>query len=163
MRVIRPAGDGDLAAVLDLYRHLNPEMPTLTDVRAREIWADTLAQKGVTVFVGTVEGRVVSSCLLVTAPNLMRGGARHAFLENVVHSDFRRQGHGRTTVEAALRAAWEEGCRQVMLLAGRGRKDPGALIFYESCGFQSGVKDGLIARRPNEDGRSHEFGHWRAN
>jgi hypothetical protein len=54
MRVLRPAGDDDLAAVLDLYRHLNPDMPTLTDVRARQIWADTLSQKGVTVLLSTM-------------------------------------------------------------------------------------------------------------
>lgn len=155
MRETRRAEAGDLAVLLDLYRHLNPDMPKLTDARAREIWADTLSRKGVAVFVSTVQGKIVSSCLLATVPNLMRGGSPYALIENVVtHSDFRRQGHGRATICAALQAAWEQGCRQVMLLTGRGRRDPGVLGFYESCGFERDLKTGLVARRPDAESSS---------
>jgi GNAT superfamily N-acetyltransferase len=150
MRVTRLAERGDLTGVLDLYRHLNPNMPTLAEDRAEQIWVDTLSRKGIRLFVSTVEEKIVSSCLLVTAPNLMRGGAPYAFVENVItHGDFRRQGHGRATMEAALQAAWKEDCGQVMLMTARGRADPGVLRFYEGCGFLLGVKDGLVAWRPN--------------
>ena len=149
MRETRRAQQGDLPALLALYRHLNPDMPTLSEARATEIWNETLSRDGVTVLVTTVERRIVASCLLATVPNLMRGGAPYALIENVVtHADFRRQGHGRATIETALQMAWDEGCQQVMLLTGRGRRDPGVPAFYESCGFEQGVKTGFVARRP---------------
>jgi hypothetical protein len=34
------------------------------------------------VFVSTLKGKIVSSCLLATVPNLMRGGSPYAFIEN---------------------------------------------------------------------------------
>lgn len=149
MQQTRRAQPGDLPALLSLYRHLNAHMPTLSDARATEIWEDTLSRKGVTVLVTTVEGRIVSSCLLATVPNLMRGGTPYAFIENVVtHADHRRQGHGRATISTALQMAWDEGCEQVALLTGRGRRDPGVPAFYESCGFEQGIKTGFVARRP---------------
>ena len=150
MRVTRRARPGDLPALLALYRHLNPDMPALADERAKDIWEDTLSRKGVTVVVTTVEGEIVSTCLLATVPNLMRGGSPYAFIENVVtHAAHRRQGHGRATIAAALRMAWDHGCAQVMLLTGRGRRDPTVPAFYESCGFQQGIKAGFVARCPD--------------
>ena len=149
MRTTRRAEAGDLASVLRLYRHLNPDMPMLPHARAKAIWDDTLSCKGVTVFVTVVEDEIISTCLLATVPNLMRGGSPHALIENVVtHAAFRRQGHGRATIAAALAAAWAQGCRQVTLVTGRGRRDPGVLTFYESCGFRQGVKAGFVAMRP---------------
>lgn len=68
-------------------------------------------------------------------------------MENVVtHRDYRRQDHGRTVVKAALDAAWEAGCHNVMLLTGR--SDPSILSFYESCGFKAGLKKGFVIRAP---------------
>ena len=45
--------------------------------------------------------------MLISAPNLLRAGKSHAFLENVVtHPEFAGRGHGRAVVEAALAEAW---------------------------------------------------------
>jgi GNAT superfamily N-acetyltransferase len=148
MRLSRRALPGDLGSLLKLYRHLNPNTPELSDDRAREIWADLLSRQGVDVFVRVFDSTIVATCTLVTVPNLMRGGRSHALIENVVtHRGFRRQGHGRTCVAAALDAAWSQGCHHVMLLTGR--KDPVVLRFYESCGFRAGVKAGLVALPPD--------------
>ena len=146
MRVTRRAEPDDLAPLLELYLHLNPETPTLEHARANEIWTDMLSRKGVTVFVSMVEAKIVSTCILATVPNLMRGGRPHAVIENVVtHPEYRRQGHGRATIGAALKAAWEQDCHHVMLLTGRA--DLSVLSFYESCGFERDIKIGFIARR----------------
>jgi GNAT superfamily N-acetyltransferase len=67
---------------------------------------------------------------------------------SVEHADLARCGlDGRATVSAALQAAWDQGCGQVMLITGRGRRDATVLTFYESCGFERRIKDGFVARR----------------
>lgn len=148
MRLTRRAVLTDLGPLLELYLHLNPSAPILSADKAQEIWSDLLSRQGVAVFVCVFDAKIVATCTLATVPNLMRGGCPHALIENVVtHRDFRRQGHGRAVMQAALDAAWSEDCYHVMLLTGR--KDPAVLCFYESCGFEAGIKAGLVARRPN--------------
>src|SRR5215468_5652065 len=95
-----------------------------------------LSHQGVAVFVSAADAKIVATCMLVTAPNLLRAGRQHGFLENVVtHPEFRRQGHGRAVVHAALATAWTKNCYHVLLQSGR--KDPGVHRFYERCGFES--------------------------
>ena len=143
----RLAVSGDLEPLLELLPHANPDMPVLPWERSREIWARTLAREGLYVFVSDAGEQIVASCLLVTAPNLMRGGRQHAFIENVVtHAEYRRRGHGRAVIEAALETAWAEDCHHVLLQSGR--KDPGVHAFYETCGFVPGVRTAYVARRP---------------
>lgn len=138
----------DLASLLELYAHANPKMPKLTKTRARKIWTRTLSHPGSFIFVSDAGSKVVATCMLITAPNLMRGGRGHAFIENVVtHADFRRQGHGHAVIHAALDAAWEQDCFHVLLQSGR--PDPGVHRFYEECGFVPGVRTGYVARRPD--------------
>lgn len=85
--------------------------------------------------------------MLITAPNLMRGGRGHGFIENVVtHRDFRRQGHGKAVMTAALEMAWTHNCHHVLLQSGR--KDPGVHRFYEKCGLEPGLRIGYVASRP---------------
>ncbi|MBN8960398.1 MAG: GNAT family N-acetyltransferase [Rhizobiales bacterium] len=149
MLITRQARSDDLDQLLVLYRHLNPNIPQLSEQRRREIWRETLANENLSLMVGVVADRPIATCLLITAPNLMRGGAPHAFLENVVtHPDVRRCGYGRATVRAALDDAWRRGCFQVFLMTGRGRANPFVLTFYESCGFEQGGKTGFVAPRP---------------
>ncbi len=85
--------------------------------------------------------------MLVTAPNLLRGGKRHGFLENVVtHPELRGLGHGKAVVQAALRYAWESDCYHVLMQSGR--TDPRVHSFYEALGFKPGVRVGYVATRP---------------
>jgi GNAT superfamily N-acetyltransferase len=115
--------------------------------RAERIWVEILAHDGVTVFVSDAGERLAATCMLITAPNLLRAGRGHAFLENVVtHRDFRGQGYGRAVVQGALAKAWAEDCDHVLLQSGR--IDPRVHRFYESCGFEPGVRIGYVARRP---------------
>jgi len=147
MRETRIAVAADLEPLLALYPHVSPHAPKLTAARAREIWEATLARAGTDIFVAAADGILVASCMLITAPNLLRGGRQHGFIENVVtHADYRRQGHGRAVIRAALDAAWAADCNHVLLQSGR--PDPGVHRFYEDCGFVPGVRVGYVARRP---------------
>jgi len=143
----RRAVANDLPAILELYRHLSEDMPALTPDKAQGLWADLLAHPGAQVFVCALDPTIVATCTLVTAPNLMHGGAPLALIENVVtHRAFRRRGYGRACLATALDAAWRAGCRRVMLLTSQ--TDPAVFAFYQSCGFETGRKTGLLARRP---------------
>jgi GNAT superfamily N-acetyltransferase len=103
----------------------------------------------VTVFVSEAEAKIVATSMLITAPNLLRSGRGHAFLENVVtHRAFQGRGHGRAVVGAALAEAWAAGCNHVLLQTGR--KDARVHRLYERSGFEPGLRTAYVARRPPE-------------
>jgi GNAT superfamily N-acetyltransferase len=147
MSNVRPAEKSDLAALLELYRASEVSPCARPQERAEQIWSEILCRDDLAVFVSTVGGTIVATCMLITAPNLLRLGRRHGFLENVVtHPEFRGLGHGRAVVEAALAAAWAKDCHHVLLQSGR--QDPAVHRFYERCGFEPGLRIGYVARRP---------------
>jgi len=143
----RLAQAADLASLLELYRVAEVSSSAEPIERAERIWLEMLSDDGVAVFVSAVNAKIVATCMLITAPNLLRAGQRHGFLENVVtHPEFRGQGHGRAVVDAALAAAWTRDCYHVLLQSGR--KDPRVHRFYQRCGFEPGLRVGYVARRP---------------
>jgi GNAT superfamily N-acetyltransferase len=143
----RLAQAADLASLLELYRVAEVSSHAEPIARAERIWLEMLSHDGVAVFVSAVNPKIVATCVLITAPNLLRAGQRHGFLENVVtHPEFRGQGHGRAVVEAALAAAWTRDCYHVLLQSGR--KDPRVHRFYQRCGFEPGLRVGYVANRP---------------
>jgi GNAT superfamily N-acetyltransferase len=115
--------------------------------RAEIIWQETLAQPGVHVFVSDDRDRIAATCMLITAPNLLRGGKQHGFLENVMtHPELRGHGHGKAVVRAALAHAWASNCHHVLMQSGRA--DPRVHVFYEGLGFKPGVRVAYVATRP---------------
>jgi GNAT superfamily N-acetyltransferase len=143
----RLAQADDLASLLALFRVSEVSAAAEPLALAERIWAEVLARDGLTVFVCAAEAKIVSTCMLITAPNLLRSGRQHAFLENVVtHPDFRGRGFGRAVVLAALAAAWEQDCYHVLLQSGRA--DPRVHRFYERCGFEPGLRTAYVAKRP---------------
>ncbi|GLR86490.1 GNAT family N-acetyltransferase [Bradyrhizobium iriomotense] len=142
----RLAETSDLAGLLELFRVSDVSSPAEPE-RAAEIWRQTLSRDDLAVFVSHADVRIAASCMLITAPNLLRGGRRHGFLENVVtHPEFQGRGHGRAVVAAALEAAWAKDCHHVLMQSGR--KDARVHRFYERCGFVPGLRVGYVARRP---------------
>jgi GNAT superfamily N-acetyltransferase len=106
MPIARLAEDSDLAALLELFRVAPVSAPAEPHDKAAEIWRQILSRDDLAMFVSAAEGRILATCMLITAPNLLRGGRRHGFLENVVtHPDFQGRGHGRAVVAAALEQA----------------------------------------------------------
>ena len=145
---IRPAAQGDLPALLALYRHLNADDLEMAPDIAAERFAEITALPGMTVLIGVASETLTSSVTLVVIPNLTRGGAPYALIENVVtHADYRKRGHARALITNAFERAWDAGCYKVMLLTGS--KEPATLKFYEGCGFTQN-KTGFQIRRPPE-------------
>lgn len=143
---IRPAAQGDLPALLSLYRHLNANDPEIPADVAAGRFAEITARPGMTVLIGVSGETLTSSVTLSVIPNLTRGGAPYALIENVVtHAEYRQRGHARALIRHAFASAWEEDCYKVMLLTGS--KAPATLKFYEGCGFRQD-KTGFQIRRP---------------
>jgi GNAT superfamily N-acetyltransferase len=133
--------------LLGLYRVSEVSALAEPRERAERIWSEILARQGVSVFVSDAGAGIAATCMLIVAPNLLRGGRGHGFLENVVtHPGFRGLGHGRAVVRAALAAAWTQDCHHVLLQSGR--KDPRVHRFYEGCGFKPGLRTAYVANRP---------------
>jgi GNAT superfamily N-acetyltransferase len=147
MPTARLAQTADLTSLLQLFR-VSEVSPSVEPIeRAEYIWLETLSDGSVAVFVSAVEAQIVACCMLITAPNLLRAGRRHGFLENVVtHPEFQGQGHGRAVVGAALAEAWTRDCYHVLMQSGR--QDPRVHRFYQRCGFEPGLRIGYVARRP---------------
>lgn len=143
----RPARADDLAPLLALFRVSEVSAAGEPMEHAERIWSQMLTRDGLTVFVAEAEAKIVTTCMLITAPNLLRSGRLHGFLENVVtHPDFRGRGFGRAVVRAALASAWEQDCFHVFLQSGRA--DPRVHRFYQGCGFEPGLRTAYVARRP---------------
>src|SRR5438046_37574 len=120
MIVARLASGADLQPLLELFAmsEVSPAIQPLE--RAQSVWRKTLDRPGVYFFVSCEWLRIVATCMLITAPNLLRRGRSHGFLENVVtHPDFRGGGHGSAVVRAALAQAWADDCHHVLTQSGR--------------------------------------------
>lgn len=116
MPVARLARPDDLPSLLDLYDVSEVSAHAEPQERAESIWRRTLTQPGIYVFVSDDQTRIAATCMLVVAPNLLRGGRSHGFLENVVtHPDLRGRGHGKGVVQAALAHAWAADCHHVLM------------------------------------------------
>ena len=147
MPIARVAREEDLSSLLDLFACSEVSAHAQPMERARAIWAETIVSDATDVFVAVEDGRVLATCMLITAPNLLRGGRRHGFLENVVsHPDVRRGGYGRAVVEAALQAAWDKDCHHVMMQSGR--KAEATHQFYRGIGFIPGLRTAYVIHNP---------------
>lgn len=132
----------DLPGLLELYRQLTPEDPPLDNLAAEEIWERIAGNDDLRYFVTVDEGKVVSTCNLTIVPNLTRGGASWAIIENVVTDEaYRRQGIGKRLMEKAIEFAKARGCYKVCLLSNATRA--GAHKFYEELGFSGTAKVGF--------------------
>src|SRR5436190_14489500 len=93
----------DLDALLALFADSDVSRSAEPRARAEQIWAQTLAREGLAVFVSDADARIVATCMLITAPNLLRGGQQHGIIETVAtHPGFQGRGHGRAVIAAAL-------------------------------------------------------------
>lgn len=147
MPTARRAVSTDLPSLLELYRASEVSVPPDSAEKAEAIWARILGSEGTRLFVSDADDRIAATSMLIVAPNLLRRGRQHAFLENVVtHPDYRGRGHGRAVVAVALAEAWASDCHHVLLQSGR--EDPRVHEFYARCGFEPGLRIGYVARRP---------------
>lgn len=148
---IRDAVDGDVPELLALYRYLTPEDPPCDARHAQEVLKRIAAFPGSAVLVAETEDgaapALVGSVTMIVIPNLSRGGAPYALIENVVtHGDRRGQGIGKAMLADAAERAWAAGCYKVMLMTGSRRAS--TLGFYRAAGFEQSKTGFQMRRRP---------------
>ena len=144
---LRHARRDDLDALLALLGQLNPGDLVAPRERLASILDQIIASEHFALVVATQDERVVATCYLNVIPNLSRGGASYAVLENVVvDAPLRGRGLGQQVVRFALDEAWRRGCYKALLQTGE--RDPRVHRFYAACGFSASDKTGFVARRP---------------
>lgn len=149
--VIRPATVHDFPGLLDLNRQLIENDVLSDEGRQLQTFKQMLAHPGLTILIAFKAQKPVATCLLVIVPNLTRGCASFAIIENVVtHSDWRGKGIGRVLMENAIERAFSHGCFKVMLQSGAANEK--AHRFYERLGF-SNTKVGYELRAPGYPAR----------
>jgi N-acetylglutamate synthase-like GNAT family acetyltransferase len=142
---IRTASQNDLPSLLELYKQLHPNDEIMSLAAASNVLTQFLRYAGSAIFLGLRDDTVVTTCALIVVPNLTRGGAPYAVIENVVTgAQHRKRGYGKVILKTAISAAWRHDCYKVMLLTGS--RDPATLRFYEEVGFEQS-KTGFQARR----------------
>ena len=142
---IRAATESDLEPLLQLYQHLNPgdQSPGLDD--AAGILRSIARYPGSDVLIGFCGETIAASCTVIVIPNLTRGGAPYALIENVVTDPaFRNRGFGQAILGEAVSVAWSHGCYKAMLMTGS--RKPSTLAFYQRVGFEQ-TKTGFQMRR----------------
>ncbi|TYQ12785.1 UNVERIFIED_CONTAM: N-acetylglutamate synthase-like GNAT family acetyltransferase [Acetivibrio alkalicellulosi] len=143
--IIRHATKEDLMNLLDLYKHLNKDDPDISKMKSLvPLWESIINDPHQNYLVLEVEGKMVSTCVLVVINNLTRGAKPYGLIENVVtHENFRGKGYGTKLLKKTIEIARDKGCYKVMLLSGRGKETQ---KFYEKAGFEKGKKTGFIIR-----------------
>lgn len=142
---VRIADREDVPKVLGLYRQLNPDDEEMAADEAMKNLDLLKRYPGSDVFVGCVADDLVATCTLVVIPNLTRGGAPYALIENVVtDAAHRNKGYGKAVLKEAIAAAWRADCYKIMLLTGS--TQPAVHQFYRNAGFEQN-KTGFQMRR----------------
>ena len=149
--VIRRATIDDPPAVLALYAELHPGEDAPAE--ASEVFAQILHHDGLSILLLEVDGAPVATTYLNVIPNLTRGAAPYAIIENVVVAQrWRGQGLGKRIMAATLQEAWKASCYKAMLLTGS--KTPSTHAYYRACGFDPDAKQAYLARLPaNNEGK----------
>ncbi|NLE24642.1 MAG: GNAT family N-acetyltransferase [Clostridiaceae bacterium] len=142
---IRYIRKDELKDLFELYKHMNTDDPEIEEnSELCALWERILNDPNQHYIVTEVDGRIVSSLVLVIIENLTRGARPYGLIENVVtHEAYRKRGYGTQLLKKALEVAQNRGCYKVMLLSGRGED---VLKFYEEVGFERGKKTGFIVR-----------------
>lgn len=140
---LREAAKDDLPALLSLYTQFkNTPMPEM-DEQIYGVWHQILNDKNHHVIVGTADGRIVSSCVLIIVPNLTHDQRPYAFIENVITDTAQRKnGYASAALDFAKNMAKQAGCYKVMLITGS--KLESTLHFYERAGFNRIDKTGFV-------------------
>ena len=143
MLAIKEITESDLNGLLGLYTQLHDNPIPQIDEKINKILADILNDKNHHILIGCIENRIVSSCVLVTIPNLTHSQRPYAIIENVITDEnYRNKGYATEILNFARQIAINEDCYKIMLMTGS--KKESTLKFYEKCGYNKDDKTAFI-------------------
>lgn len=136
--IVRDATRADLPAVLLTLSYLSsddgPRVPVPITDGAMDAWRHIEATPGRSVLVAETDGTVTGTVDLSVVPNLTRGGAPYAVVENLATlPSARHNGVSRELLHRAIELARRAGCYMVHLTSSP--YDPSAHALYQSLGF----------------------------
>ncbi len=140
---IREAAPTDLEALLNLYTQLhdNP-MPEMNEA-LMSLWNRIVNDANHHIVVLTIDGVIVSSCVLIVVPNLTHHQRPYALIENVITDEkHRNKGYALAALNHARDIAVRENCYKIMLMTGS--KLNSTLRFYERAGYNSHDKTAFV-------------------
>lgn len=143
MLAIKEITESDLNGLLGLYTQLHDNPIPQIGEKINKILADILNDKNHHILIGCIENRIVSSCVLVTIPNLTHSQRPYAIIENVITDEkYRNKGYATEILNFARQIAINEDCYKIMLMTGS--KKESTLKFYEKCGYNKDDKTAFI-------------------
>lgn len=140
---IREVQKNDLKGLLTLYMQLhNNPMPAF-DASLHGLWEQILQDKNHHIIVGLMDGKIISSCVMIIVPNLTHGQRPYALIENVItDGNCRKKGYATAVLNYAKEIAQSENCYKIMLMTGS--KQESTLKFYEQAGYNKNDKTAFI-------------------
>jgi len=141
--LIREVINDDLLPLLELYTQLHDnDMPKM-NTALENLWNGILADNNQHIIIGTIDNKLVSSCVLVVVPNLTHNQRPYALIENVITDEtYRNKGYATAILNYAKKIAIKENCYKIMLLTGS--KSERTLSFYERAGYNKKDKTAFI-------------------
>lgn len=140
---IELAGRHDLMQLLELYTHLHGNAVPRLDGGVEALWKAIMDDRNHHIVVGRLDGRIVSSCVMVIVPNLTRNQRPYALVENVVtHAAHRGMGYATRVLRFAREMAAGQRCYKIMLMTGS--KEENVLSFYERAGYNREDKTAFV-------------------
>jgi GNAT superfamily N-acetyltransferase len=141
--VIREITEKDLRGLLELYLQLHDNIMPEMDDNLLMLWKQILEDKNHHIIVGTEEGKIISSCVLVIILNLTHEQRPYALIENVITAEqHRNKGYATQLLDYAKELAVNENCYKIMLMTGS--KKESTLSFYEKAGYNRTDKTAFI-------------------
>ena len=141
--ILREAEKSDLTQLLMLYTQLHDNDIPAIDAGLEALWDGIEADKNHHIIVGILDGRIVTSCVIVIIRNLTRNQRPYALIENVItDSAHRSRGYATAALNHARDIAAAENCYKIMLMTGS--KDDSTLRFYENAGYNKNDKTAFI-------------------
>ena len=134
--LMRPAGDADLPAVLDLYAQPDfDDGRVLSTEEARRLLARFADYPDYVLYVAEINGKIVGSFALLVMENLGHLGRPSAIVEDVVVAPaMQGRGVGRAMMAFARQKSADKRCYKLVLSSNARRER--AHAFYESLGFE---------------------------
>jgi len=141
--LIREVINDDLLPLLELYTQLHDnDMPQI-NTALEDLWNGILADNNQHIIIGTIDNKLVSSCVLVVVPNLTHNQRPYALIENMITDEaYRNKGYATAILNYAKDIAIKENCYKIMLLTGS--KNESTLSFYERAGYNKKDKTAFI-------------------